>query len=355
MVNPILPNGFGAKGANERQGYITEAERMRKAQQKAMNDLKSSVPAGRLKNNMPIEYDDYGIPQIDNQPQMPNIDINALNQQFEKQQQQSQPSIGNVQAAFNDTPVQKSNMDVNTFFEAPVQQPRQSQPLQPKPVAPAPIRPEPKPLNLSHHPVITKMLKNFGLKKDKRHDLDLSIDGDSEKMTYTMTEVTEELQTWALEVAKEKLLIEGNSTATVYFELLFVCCSVIAIDHQPIWEVFNITPQGNESERLLNSPFDISLRMRKISAQALCTLLWSETIPIGDKLLSFYQDVVMNKRVISSMDVENEKKIRFVCPVDDCDHYEFIIPDGKTRYCKFHGVPLVETVDLQKESDVPLA
>jgi hypothetical protein len=56
------------------------------------------------------------------------------------------------------------------------------------------------------------------------------------------------------------------------------------------------------------------------------------------------------------MEEEVEKKVRFVCPIDECSNYEFIIPEpGVTFYCKFHGIPLIETVDLIKESDIPLA
>ena len=347
MVNQILPNGFGSKSAEDMEGYTSEIDRMRKSHQQAINELKASIPASRLQNSVPLEYDDYGIPKIEDQPKMPSVDNSDLYQQFEKQRHQ--PSVEEIQAAFLGMPpsAQKKAIDATKFFAAPPAPPA-------KPVAPPP--PEPKVENYSRHPVITKLLKNFGLKKDKKYDLELSIDGSSEKITYTMVEVTEDLQTWALEIAREKLSLDGNTTATVYFELLFACCSVIAIEKQPLWEVFSVTPVGNEAERLANNPFDMSLRIRKITAQNLCNLLWSETVPFGDKLLSFYQEVVMNKRVISSMEKENEKRIRFVCPLDNCDHYEFILPEeNKKYYCKFHGVPLIETVDLEKENDIPLA
>jgi hypothetical protein len=346
------------------QGYKTEAERLQKSQQQALNDLRAAIPAERLKNVAPIEYDSYGIPKIDEPPQMPRVDPNMYQQFQQQQQQQYQPSMDEIQAAFGErTPPssQKPNMDASTFFTAPAhpaqrdgqpppQQQRQA-PL-PTPVVPQEVKQD----NLSYHPVITKLLKNFGLKKDKRHDIAIFLEDSSEKMVYSMVEVTEELQTWALELAKEKITEDGNSTATVYFELLFVCCSVVAIDNTPVWEIFDIKPVGNEVERLANNPFDTPLRMRKIAAKSLATLLWSETRPIADKLLTFYQEVVMGKKVTSSMEEEVEKKVRFVCPIDECSNYEFIIPEpGVTFYCKFHGIPLIETVDLIKESDIPLA
>jgi hypothetical protein len=102
--------------------------------------------------------------------------------------------------------------------------------------------------------------------------------------------------------------------------------------------------------------------MRKVSARMLAEILWSETRPIGDKLLSFYQDVVMEKKIISSHDKDIKSKVRYVCPKDDCNNYEFLTPEmdvglgiEKIYYCKNHGIPLIKTVDLLKEINIPLA
>ena len=175
-----------------------------------------------------------------------------------------------------------------------------------------------------------------------------------------MVLVTEELQSWAVSESKMKIMTDGDASAAIYFELLFSCCSIVAIDSHPIWVVFNITPQKNEQDRLANDPYDMPIRMRKLSARMLSELLWSETRPLGDKLLSFYQDIVMEKKIVSSHDKDVDRKVRYVCPKDECDNFEFFIPeeekDGieKTYYCKFHGIPLIRTVNLSKEADIPL-
>jgi hypothetical protein len=326
MVNPILPNGFGSRSAKDTPGYRSENERIQDSQKEALNNLKASIPPSRLQNSVPIDYDEYGMPRIDTP--MPELDPSLL-------QRPTAP------------------MDVNTFFTAPpIQRPGAA--AQPKPQTNMSFNP-PKKDNLKKHPVIQKLLKNFGLKKDKKYDVEIFMEDSEEKMVYSMALVTEELQSWVLDVAKEKVSDEGASVASIYFELLFVCCSVVAIDNVPTYEIFDIKLLDSEVSRLSNDPLDIPIRLRKLSAKSLIEILWSETRPIGDKLLAFYQEVISSKKVISSLDRDIESKVRFVCPLDECDHYEYLTPSDKVIYCKFHGIPMVETVDLTKETDIPLA
>jgi hypothetical protein len=291
---------------------------------------------------------------------MPDIDPSVFNQQPKIPVNELNAMLGQ-----REIPQQQAKtMDASTFFNAaPNSQERpQTNPMQnnsstqTKQYAP-PFPTAPKKENLSYHPVIQKMLKNFGLKKDKKEYLEIFVEGSDEKIVYTMVEVTEELQTWALEAAKEKLGAEGGgTTATVYFELLFVCCSIVAIDGEPVWQVFDIKPFEDEYSRLVNDPLDMPVRLRKLAAKELVHLLWSQMLPIGDKLLTFYQSVILGRKVMSSFDEDVNRKVRFVCPLDGCDHFEFLVPEpNKTYFCRDHGVPLVETLDLTKENNIPLA
>jgi hypothetical protein len=365
--NQVFPNGFGYRSSKDLPGYKSEVERQRESQKQTINALKDSPFAARLQHSVPVESDEYGIPIIENAPKMPDIDPSVFNQQPKIPVNELNAMLGQ-----RDVPQQQAKtMDVSTFFNAaPNSQERpQSNPMQNNPNTqntqnaqsaqsrqPLPSN-VPKKENLSYHPVIQKMLKNFGLKKDKKEYLEIFVEGSDEKTVYTMVEVTEELQTWALEAAKEKLGAEGGgTTATVYFELLFVCCSVVAIDGEPVWQVFGIKPFDDEYTRLVNDPLDMPVRLRKLVAKELVNLLWSQMLPIGDKLLTFYQSVILGRKVVSSFDEDVNRKVRFVCPLDGCDHFEFLVPEtSKTYFCRNHGVPLVETVDLTKENNIPLA
>lgn len=366
------PHGFGAKPTTQ---IKSDLERLKDNQKKAIDDLRSAIPVERLQHSVPIDYDEYGIPKIE-ESHMPQSDNESLHEQFRRWQEQqaqqfhaagptqpAQPSLEEIQAVFGvrQQPTSPSKMDAATFFGSQPQSPQPSS--QPKsPPIPQNPRQEVKEAtankkdNLQYHPVIKKLLKTFGIKKDKRHSIEIYVEDSDEKMVYTMTLVPEELQSWALDLAKEKINLDGTSTATIYFELLFVCCAIVAIDHQPVYDIFAIEPTASEKERIAQDPLDISLRMRKVAAANLIEIFWSQTRPIGDKLLSFYTEVVADKKIISSLDTDASSRVRYVCPIDNCDHYEFITPKPNTSYfCKFHGTPLVETVDVKKELDLPLA
>jgi hypothetical protein len=201
------------------------------------------------------------------------------------------------------------------------------------------------------------MLGAFGLKKAARHQLELYTE-EVGKIVYTMTLVSEELQRWAMLESKNKFLGEAE-LAAVYFELLYGCCSVVAIDNVPLWQLFNLRLADGEEISLQEDPLEMNSRLRRTCSRMLADLLWTETVPIGEKLLQFYQEKVMGKKIQSSLDKDIFEKVRYVCPLDDCDNYEFFTPaieNGaeKKYFCKFHGIQLVKTVDILKELDVPL-
>lgn len=324
---------------NRNKNYKSEHVRRQEKQQQSLDALYKSVPASMLKGT-PIEYDEDGLPVVNDDPSF-------------------QPTLEQQVQSTVERPMEK-NVDADAFFSTPparqravTNQPRQqsnhpSQQTQPM-----------KQGSLQHHPVLKKMLNVFGLKKNSRHDLDIYNENTGDKVIYTMTLVSEELQSWAMMEGKNKMVTEAEAGA-VYFELLFGCCSVIAMDHVPLWEIFNIRLTEDEQYSIDQDPLDMSIRIRKVCSRTLADLLWSQTVPIADKLVEFYQDKVLGKKIQSSLDKEILDKVRYVCPLDDCDNYEFfkpVVENGveKSFFCKFHGVQLVKTVDILKELDTPLA
>ena len=70
------------------------------------------------------------------------------------------------------------------------------------------------------------MLNIFGLKKNSRHDLEIYNENTGDKITYKMSLISEELQSWAVTEGKSRMVAEPD-VGSVYFELLFACCSVV--------------------------------------------------------------------------------------------------------------------------------
>ena len=345
----------------------TESSRRQEKQQKVLDDLYKSVPPNLIKGE-PIKYDDDGIPLIEDDVQEMVERVPTLEEQMLNTVERPRSSSQNTR---------HTDSDAANFFTAPpqrdhqqlqqrkaVQESSQKQSQQQVQKLQKIQKTQQNEVQMSHgslqyHPVVKKMLNLFGLKKTPRKDLDIFNEDTGDKQTYTMTLVSEELQSWAISEGKNKVVIDAD-VGVLYFELLLVCCSVVAIDHIPVWDIFNISLDDEEKIDISHDPLDISLRIHKISARILTDLLWSKTIPFGDKLANFYQEKVMGKKIVSSLDREIENKVRYVCPLDECDHYEFFEPiteNGveKRYFCKFHGTELVKTVDILKELDIPLA
>lgn len=351
-VNNGIPEGYAFSRAGTGE-LKSEGAIKNQKQQQALNDLYRSVPSSMIKGE-PVLYGEDGLPDIDDTgiPQR----LTPLEEQVMSASQRPVEPIS-------------SEVESNQFFgpskrqQRPPQRPQQQQP-QPPPQPPQPQQPPQRPKSqeqagsTSYHPVIRKMLNVFGIKKNSRHDLEIYNEQTDDKLVYTMTLVNEELQSWALVEGKQRMTKDAGAT---YFELLFICCSVLAIDGVPVWKVFNISPTEDEVFLLDSDLLDMSFRLRKNAARALAELMWKDIIPFGDKMVEFYKEKVIGNKIQSSLDRETEDKVRYVCPLDGCENYDFFTPefdnDGNELkfFCKFHGVALIKTIDLLKELDIPLA
>ena len=355
MINQGLPDGYqfnrNIEGRNE--GTLKQEK-----QQQTLNELYKTLPSNLIRGN-PLHYGDDGLPIIENDPLAEQYEM-SVERQIQQQMQQQQQTY---------QPVPQKQTDPNAFFTAPSKrsQMQQQRPPQQNPQVPVqsqvPVQPQQsfQPLqeeSLQYHPVIKKMLNVFGLKKNSRHTLDVFNENTNDKVTYTMTLVSEELQSWVMVESKARMAIEPD-VGPIYFELLFGCSSIIAIDHIPVYTAFNIPLLEDEQLELANDPLEIPIRIRKKSASLLAIMFWKDLVPFADKILEFYQEKVLGRKIQSSLDREASNRIRYVCPLDECENYEFFPPieNGieKQYYCKYHGVDLVKTVDLKKESDIPLA
>jgi len=358
QINQGFPDGYQF---NRNVKVTSDGARIQEKQQQTLNEIYKALPTNLIKGS-PLNYGEDGLPVIEDDPLQQQYETNLLEQQIQnsvyppqrQQQQQGQ---------------QQQQVDPNTFFTAPSVRQKQGNQTQAQPQQnvqqnvpqrqPQPQQQQPSEGSTAYHPVVKKLLNVFGLRKNLRYDLEVYNENTGDKVVYKMTLISEELQSWAMAEGKQRMMLEPEVGA-IYFELLFACCSVIGIDDIPLWEIFNIQLQDDEQKLVAGDRYEMSLRVRKMASRYLANILWSDTIPIGDKLLDFYQQKVVGKKVQSSLDREIDEKIRYVCPLDDCDNYEFFKPvleQGveKKFFCKYHGVEMVKTIDLRKELDLPLA
>jgi hypothetical protein len=292
--------------------------------QQAYQDFSSSP----LTRGIPLQYDSNGLPIVEPQPN-----------------------------DFNPPPTEEINARLQ--YQQPVQQPQfqpQFQPQQPRQQPPMQSRPIQKSQKYVH-PVISRMMEKFGLKNSKRHVLTVW-NGETD-IHFTMTIVPEEISIWALGESQRKMTLdkESDNILVTWFELLNTCCSIIAIDNTPVYELFSIILTKEEKLEIEEDKLFVSNRVRKISGQVLADMFWKEILPMGDKLLDFY-----SKTIVSEINIKSGSKesFRFICPIDECSETQ-VLPinmvngEEKPYFCKVHGVELVKVASRESESNFPLA
>jgi len=286
-------------------------EQIRQKQAALFARVGHNAPEGDL-----VDYDEYGIPNVpENQPPTPP------------------PPPHDVRG--------------------PGQRPPQPRPTQ-----------RPEPLEKYQHPVVSKLLGKFGLKKEKRYPLEVTTDQASFK--FLMVPIPDELSLWAVQKGQDLSAQEGLQIGTGWLQTLLMACSVVAMDETPVYEVWGLTPSDEEAAVLRRDPYDISNRLIKLSATALAKLLWSRLPMVTDRLDKFYKEVVSPSIKVESTYEREQKELkgnlcRFLCPIDKCT-YEFTeVPvtaeGGGTAplFCKLHGTTMVNVSSLKEESDFPLA
>jgi hypothetical protein len=205
-------------------------------------------------------------------------------------------------------------------------------------------------------PLLEKLHKKFGLISEKVYDVDIFVDDATFK--FSLTKVPEDIVSWALQRARTRLVTDGDQAATEWFQLLFCCASIVAVDGEPLWQSYSIELNQAEQTQIEQCWSNVPNRVRKITATELSELLWSEIVPIGAKLWEFYEAKVSPK-VKSSLDAEIDDLARFVCPIDGCATVEWLKPREDATgavlpyYCKVHGVQLVETA-VSRGTNSPL-
>lgn len=298
------PPGYDFKRSRPNSDQVDANKRA-----KAVDEF-SKQPGGL--RGQPIEYDDYGIPKIDETEHAPP------------------PPLHN-----------------------PQQQVHPPQPVHPQPVQPS--RPD---VKNYRHPVLEKMYQTFGLKSQKKHNLSVKIN-DTE-IVYTMTMIPDEIILWAMEGTQKKIVTHGDQYALSWFSLMQACCAVVAIDDEPVYAVFGVLPNRAEKMQLDVDPLNLPVSLRKRTGEALAGFLLNDTYPIGDKLSDFYATKVANQyKIQSTLDQENSTKARYVCPVENCPENEVLEqknPAGEeaTYFCRSHGNELVKVATAETEGSLPL-
>jgi hypothetical protein len=155
--------------------------------------------------------------------------------------------------------------------------------------------------------------------------------------------LTPEMTTLAMRIA------DMGSTETTERALLQqyagVCCSIVAIDKTPLWEVFSIDPEMDDD---ISHPLVPKGRIRQRAALALLQeLMTNSKLGVLQSLLEAYNDKVDPEGAVKGYtEYTTEKYYKFTCSVEGCDFHIVRSKrfDDSNRelayYCELHGAIL---------------
>lgn len=223
----------------------------------------------------------------------------------------------------------------------------------PKPKKAAPVKKAPN----YEHPVVSKLLKTFGVKQEKYYEVEVFAKGEQTGTKYTMSQVPDEITLWAISDAQTQIALKGETASVSWYQCLITSSAVVAIDDEPIYGIFGIKLNKDEEIAIAADRLDLSIRLKQLCGRSLAELLWKKTRGVVEKLNDFYSGAVVGSNQVSSTyDQDIDKKDRFVCPMDACTmvYVDKALPDGQDYFCKIHGIPMVMAANLKEELDIPL-
>lgn len=306
MAGPNQPNQGGLQFRPPNRSSQIE-QRDAKKRQDALQEVATQM-GGNFKNRAPIDFDRDGLPVIDEPVHM----------------------------------------------QAPI--PEQEQEEAPEPPAPK-LKKIVKPANYEH-PVVSKLLKNFGVKQDKYYSIQIfSTKGEDSGTKYTMSQASDEIMLWAVSDAQKQIAIKGETASISWYQCLITCASVVAMDEEPLYKVFSIKLNKDEELQLSSDQYDLSIRLKQLCGRALAEILWKKTRGVVEKLNDFYLgEVVGSNQVTSTYDQDIQRKERYVCPVDECSVVYIDMPpaEGEKYFCRRHGIDMIMAASIKEELDLPL-
>lgn len=183
------------------------------------------------------------------------------------------------------------------------------------------------------HPILRQLRADLGL--DNRSTIDVTV----ADHVWSFTPLTPEMTALAFRIAEiastvdvEKALIQ---------EYAAVCCSIVAIDHEPVWKVFDLAPEKGDD---VTNPMHPKGRLRQRQSLTLLTeLMTNMQIHVLAELMKAYDAEVDSSGEIRGYTYYKNDHYKYICLVDGC---EFNIhrpkrfdSDNKELpyYCEIHG------------------
>ena len=203
------------------------------------------------------------------------------------------------------------------------------------------------------NPILRQLRLDFGIDTQKTIDLKIA------DHVWSFYPLSPEMTTLALRIAE--MGSDANTERMLLQQYAAVCCSVVAIDNEPLWKVFSIEVEKGDD---ISQPLNPKGRVRQRAALALLQeLMTNSKLGVMQKLIEAYEAEVDPSGVVKGYtDYTSETYYRFTCPVKGCNIHivrskRFDDQNKELSYfCEQHG-EVMDSSPLEgiKEGSNPLA
>lgn len=214
---------------------------------------------------------------------------------------------------------------------------------------------------ISQHPVLRKLKEKLGINSLEIRTQKVYVDDDT-IFEFGFTEYPDELNIWCASESRQ-ILISGSEEAKAMksFDILRLGVSLVAINGDPVYEIFGINPTEADNDRLYRNRFDMSMELRKKCAYVFYQQVMTELAPFVDVLEDFFIENIVNKHSVKSAGKLDKNKSLYICEVMGCT-FKYEGPtrrnsDGteKPYVCTVHGTNLKKLLSEEEMGDIPLA
>lgn len=214
---------------------------------------------------------------------------------------------------------------------------------------------------VSQHPVLRKLKEKLGINTVEIRTQKVYVDDDT-IFEFGFTEYPDELNIWCASESRQ-ILMNGSEEAKAMksFDILRLGVSLVAINGDPVYEVFGVNPTESDNEKLYRNRFDLSMELRKKCSYIFYQQVMEELAPFVDVLEDFFIENIINKHSVKSAGKIDKNKSLYICEVMGCTFkYEGPSrknPDGteKPYVCTVHGTEMKKVLSEEEMSDIPLA
>jgi len=202
------------------------------------------------------------------------------------------------------------------------------------PVAPA-IKPAPP---KQQHPVLTQLREDLGLESNR--PIDVKVGGHD----WTLMPLTPGDASTAARLAEQMSV--GPLEAHLIQQTAIIAHTVVAIDHVPTYQVFDVEPPPGSH---ITNPLRPPRAVRALAAGKLFDFIQDEgKTQLSEKLYDAYMDKADSAGAVRSyLDDPLNRKVTFRCSHEQCSHTLVIAPryqpgtrDVVLPFCQWHAEPM---------------